>query len=128
MSDNECVKTRTKSVLVKSNITVLGNKSGQHVPITLSINAIELNYGPVIDITIRADVPYHETGFVDWSDHPFMWAKHVEKGAYISNIVDDTTAVRALIDELVAPEKELYTTTNCTHKGRLIRAICNFWS
>lgn len=117
-----------KSVYAQCEITVLGNKDGVKVPIKISVVAFELNYGPVIDLSITCDVPYYETGFVDWFDHPLMWSKNVEKGTRVGNIIDNTPAVRALIDELVAAEKDLYTTTNCTHKGRLIRALNSFWS
>jgi len=120
--------SNVKSVYAKADIIVLGNKNGSTVPIKISVVANELNYGPVIDLTIKCDVPYYESGFVDWSDHPLMWAKNVENGVRVENIIDDTPAVRALIDELIGPEKRLYTTTNCTHKGRLIRALMSFWS
>lgn len=117
-----------KSVYAQTEITVLGKKDGTDVPIKISVVALELNYGPVIDLSITCDVPYYETGFVDWVDHPLMWAKNVEKGTRVENIIDNTPAVRALIDELVGDEKALYTTTNCSHKGRLIRALMSFWS
>lgn len=116
--------------LVNTTITVTGSKDGVPVPIKLHIKVVALTYGPVIDISIRSSVPYIRSGFVDWTDHPFLWVEesHLEKGKMVGNIIDDTPATRALIDELIKPEQNLYTTTNCSHKGRLIRALCLFWS
>jgi len=124
---SEWLNAKTKSLLAKTVITVIGNKRGRDVPINLTIEAVELNYAPLINITITSDVPF--SNLVEWDDHPFMHVKEVENGDSYENIIDDTAATRAIIDELVKNNiKKLYTTTNCTHVSHLINAISHFWS
>lgn len=99
-------------------------------PIHLAIKAYELNYGPVIDFTITSSVPF--TNVMDWTDHPLMYVKknhYDEKKSISEHIIDDTPAVRLLLQELAQKEPfKLYTTTDCTHRARLIQALENFWS
>jgi hypothetical protein len=101
-------------------------RSEENEPIILTVKAIELNYGPVISFSVTVDKPCNDTE--DWDDHPFMHIKDMESPTEVGNIVEDTPAVRALIEELVAEPKNMYSTTDCTHRGRLIRAIMGFWS
>jgi len=128
MSVNNWLAKRTKNVLVDKSIVVYGSMmySEADEPITLHVNAIELNYGPVINFTVIVDKPCEN--MEDWSDHPFMYLKDLESPSKAGNIVEDTPAVRALIEELVGEPKKMYTTTDCTHRGRLIKAIMSFWS
>ena len=128
MNHNDWLATRTKSVVVEKSITVNGcsMRSEENEPITLTVKAIELNYGPVISFSVTVDKPCNDTE--DWDDHPFMHIKDMESPTEVGNIVEDTPAVRALIEELVAEPKNMYSTTDCTHRGRLIRAIMGFWS
>jgi hypothetical protein len=83
----------------------------------------------LLNIRIKCDVPYDKDDDSYWADHPLMWVEKIEgsKGR-VENIVDDTPAVRALVAELAATPVKLYTTTDCSHKGRIIRALCLFWS
>jgi hypothetical protein len=121
--------SKVKSLLAKTVITVTGNRSGVRVPITISVEAIELNYGPLIDLTISVSHPL--TTPMDWDDHPFMFITKFESDdkSRVGNIIDATPATRALLDELLQTEKRsLYTTTECSHKGRIIRALSLFWS
>lgn len=121
------LQKHTKSLLTKTVITVTGNKNGESIPIRIQVIAYELDYGPVIHLTIKTDVKYKSEE--DWSDHPFHFVKELENGNAVKNIIDDTPAVRALIIELAeSDDKKLYTTTLCSHKGRLIRALSLFWS
>jgi len=109
----------------------MGHLNDHAVPIKLSIEAIILDYGPVINLEIISDTPYFDDGMLSWSDHPFQWLdkKYFEDGEAVGNIIDDTPATRALINELASSEPyKLYTTTDCTHKGRIIRALSLFWS
>jgi len=92
----------------------------------MTVKALELDYGPVIDFSVTIDRPFKDTG--DWADHPFMYAGTLESPTEIANIVEDTPAVRALIAELVEEPKKLYTGTDCSHRARLIKAIMGFWS
>ena len=121
-----------KNTLADTIITVEGSRfnSMKKVPIQLSIKVYELNYGPVLDYEIKSNIPF--THPMDWDDHPFMYCKqHGEQSnRYTSeNIIDDTPAVRLLVQELVEKEPfKLYTTTDCTHRARLIAALENFWS
>ena len=130
-----------KSTLVDTVITVQGTKmttdscdfteeASDTTPIQVSIKVYELNYGPVLDYTITSSIPF--TNVMDWTDHPLMYVKknhYDEKKSISENIIDDTPAVRLLIQELAAKEPfKLYTTTDCTHRARLIQALETFWS
>lgn len=129
-----------KSTLVDTIITISSSGSSfdnddefngmDRVPIQVTIKAYELSYGPVIDYDIKVSVPY--TNPMDWDDHPFMYLKQdnaQEKRTTSGNIIDDTPAVRAILQELVKAEPfKLYTTTDCTHRARLIAALDSFWS
>jgi hypothetical protein len=129
-----------KSTLVDTVITVEGlpfaidkcgftEEASTTTPIQVSIKAYELNYGPVIDYTIKCSVPF--TDLMHWSDHPFMFSNKERSGKKTrsTNIIDDTPAVRAILQELAAKEAfQLYTTTDCTHRARLIQSLENFWS
>lgn len=126
-SHSEWQKKHTKSVLVDTTITVIGTNNHDDVPITLKVKAIELDYGPVIDFQVVPSVPF--TNMIDWADHPLMCSKEYMEDGTVANIVDDTPAIRAMIMELVSSEKRvLYTSTDCTYKARLIKAIASFWS
>jgi hypothetical protein len=120
-------KSHTKSILVDTSITVIGTNDDGDIPIQLDVKAIELDYGPVIDFEVSSSAKF--TNMIDWSDHPFMCSNEYMEDNTVSNIVDDTPAIRALIEELVSPVKrKLYTSTDCTYKARLIKAILTFWT
>jgi len=126
-SHSDWQETHTKSVLVDTTITVVATNNDNDVPIILTVKAIELDYGPVIDFQIVASVPF--TNMVEWSEHPLMCSTEYMEDGIVANIIDDTPVIRALIMELVSPEKRtLHTTTECTYKARLIKAIASFWS
>jgi hypothetical protein len=117
-----------KEILVNTTIVVMGaNVNEDDVPISLDIKAGVLNYGSVIDFQVTASVGF--TNLTFWGDHPLMCSSEYMEGNSVGNIVEDTPAIRALIMELVSSEKrKFYTTTDCTHKARLIKAIASFWS
>lgn len=124
---SEWQKKHTKSILVDKTITVVGSNDHGDIPIQLHVKAIELDYGPVIDFEVSSSAPYKN--MMDWSDHPFSCSKEYMEGNKVANIIEDTPAIRAMIMELVSEEKRnLYTTTDCTYKARLIKAIASFWS
>jgi hypothetical protein len=127
--------TRIKSILHNVTLTVTGRRAQEHedVPIKLSILALELNYGPCIDLTIKVDVPC-EMGW-SWDDHPLLHCrarqdqKRTEPVTGAGEMLDDTPAVRAMLAELCDPaERKLYTGTDSTHRARLIAALEMFWS
>jgi len=123
----EWQKKHMKSVLVDTTITVIGSNDTGDIPITIGVKAIELDYGPVIDFEVSASVKF--TNHMEWSDHPLMCSTEYMEGNKIANIIEDTPVIRALIMELVSEEKrKLHTTTDCTYKARLIKAIASFWS
>jgi hypothetical protein len=124
----EWQRKHLKEVLVNTTVLVTGsNDDDDNVEITLDVKAGVLDYGPVIDFQVTASVGFTNLSF--WGDHPLMCSKEYMEGNTVGNIVEDTPAVRALIAELVSSEKKkLYTTTDCTHKARLIKAIASFWS
>jgi hypothetical protein len=122
---------KVKSVLHEVTLTIHGSRfmSGNKVPIMLTIVVKELNYGPVLDIMIHSDVPF--TGSMDWDDHPLsrVGKEQLVGGKKMDEIIDDTPAIRAVIAELVNPEKQnLYTTTDCTHRAQLIAFLASVWS
>ena len=119
-------KKHTKSILCDTKITVIGSMDDD-IPIELHVKAIELDYGPVIDFEVSASHPF--TNLMEWSDHPFACSTEYMEGKKVANIIEDTPVIRAMIMELVSPVKhKLHTTTDCTYKARLIKAIASFWS
>jgi len=123
---SEWQKNHTKSVLCNTTITVIATRD-EDLPIELHVKAIELDYGPVIDFEVKASIPY--TNNIEWCDHPFACSTEYMENGLVANIIEDTPAIRAMIMELVSSEKrKLYTTTDCTYKARLIKAIASFWS
>lgn len=129
MSDPVWLNKHTKSVLAKTVITVIGDKDGNDIPVDLTIEALILDYGPLIHLDIKCSVPLYAKEFLDWADHPFLFLKDIEQGNTVGNIIDDTPATRALIEELIKPlNTKLYTTTPCTHIRRLIQSLQLFWS
>ena len=121
--------SKVKSILIDKSIVITGTPGEAPCrPITLHVLAKELNYGPVIDVTITSDTPFDSSTPQEWDDHPFKYVKNMENKVTVGEIIDDTPAVRALLQELVAPASNLYTTTDCTHKGSIIQALSLFWS
>ena len=117
-----------KRVLIDTRITVHGSKIYQEdIPIELHIKVLELNYGPVLDFEVTASMKF--TNLVEWSDHPLMCSKEYMEGNTVANIIEDTPLIRAMLEELSnGPKRKLHTTTDCTYKARLIKAIASFWS
>jgi hypothetical protein len=129
------MSNKVKSVLHDVTYTVTGHKaqSREDVPIKLTIKAVELTYGPCIDLSISVDVPC-EMGW-SWDDHPLLLCRarqDKKREAPVSScgeILDDTPAVRAVLAELCDPTpKKLYSGTDTTHRARLIAALELFWS
>lgn len=127
--------SKVKSVLHDVTITVIGHRAQEQndVPIKLTIKALELNYGPCIDLTIAVDIPC-EMGW-SWDDHPLLLCRaRQDKGRKdpvtgCGEILDDTPAVRALLAELCDPTpRKLYCGTDTTHRARLIASLEMFWS
>lgn len=119
-------KKHTKSILCDKTVLVIGSNDDD-VSIELHVKAIELDYGPVIDFEVSASHPF--TNIMEWSDHPFSCSKEYMEGNKVANIIEDTPLIREMIMELVSSEKrKLHTTTDCTYKARLIKAIASFWS
>lgn len=117
-----------KKVLVDSTITVFGSKIYQEdIPIQLHIKVLELSYGSVLDFEVTASMKF--TNLVEWSDHPLMCSTEYMENKTVANIIEDTPVIRAMIEELTnGPKRKLHTTTDCTYKARLIKAIASFWS
>lgn len=119
---------KTKSVLVDTTLTVDSSLDGMEVPVSVHIRVLELNYGPVLYFEAKSSVPMGDSDL--WDDHPFQWSqKWLEDRSTVANIIDDTPAIRAMIQELVTVEKRVfYAGTDAGHKARLINAIAMFWS
>jgi len=119
-------KKHTKSILCDKTITILATKDVD-IQIELHVKAIELDYGPVIDFEVKASIPF--TNIMEWSDHPLACSTEYMEDGIVANIIEDTPCIRAMIMELISEEKRtLHTTTDCTYKARLIKAIASFWS
>jgi hypothetical protein len=124
---SEWQERHTKSVLVNRIITVIGTNGAHDIPIDIHVKAIELDYAPLIDFEVSSSVKF--TNFMDCSDHPFACSKEYMEGNKVANIIEDTPIIRAMIMELVSDEKHaLHSSTDCTYKARLIKAIASFWS
>jgi len=120
---------KTKSVLADTKFTVDSVLDGVETPVSVHIRVLELNYGPVLYFEAKSSIPMGDDEF--WDEHPFQWStKWLEDNrSTVANIIDDTPAIRAMIQELVSTEKrEFYTGTEAGHKARLINAIAMFWS
>lgn len=123
---SEWQKKHTKSVLCDKTITVIGTKDDD-VLIELHVKAFELDYGSVIDFEVTSSVCF--TNVMEWSDHPLAFSTEYMERNTVANIIEDTPIIRAMIAELVSDEKrKLHTSTDCTYKARLIKAIASFWS
>jgi hypothetical protein len=123
--------TKTKSVLVDTKFTVDSVLNDVDTPVTVHIRVLELNYGPVLYFQAKSSIPMYDRARDRWDDHPFQCSKKwLElEGNVVANIIDDTPAIRAMIQELVSTEKPvLYCGTEAGHKARLINAIAMFWS
>jgi hypothetical protein len=121
------ILNKKKDDLHNDYITVMAKKDDMTVPVKLHILAITLNYAPLIYYAITSDTPLKNP--LLWDDHPFKYLTDLESTSKVSNIIDDTEATRAIFLELLAePQNKLYTTTDCSHKGRLINALSLFWS
>ena len=115
-------------------MTLIGYRAGsrKEVPITLTVKAKCLTYGPLIEWSATTDIPC-ERGW-SWDDHPLLHCRALREASPTSvtscgEIVDDTPAVRALLTELCEGEgKKLLTSTHTTHKGRLIAALELMWA
>jgi len=124
-----CIHSHTKSVLFDKNIVLKCtpiNDMNNHSDVVLHIKAIELDYGPVINLSIIASIPYKNEEF---EDHPFLFVcpDHIEDGQF-GEILDDTPAVRSLIEELCGEPHKLYTGTWGDHCKRIIKTLTLFWS
>jgi hypothetical protein len=133
MTDAQWLKKHTKSVLHDISYTVTGHRFGEReqVPIVFHVKAIELDYGPCIDWSVSASVPC-EKGM--WGDHPLAHVralneKDTSSVSTCGEILEDTPAVRAMLVELCqSEERKMYSTTDTTHRARLIAALEMFWS
>jgi hypothetical protein len=118
---------KTKSVLVDTTLTVDSVLDGVDVPVVIHVRVLELNYGPVLYFKVKSSIPMDESDI--WDEHPFQYSKTWMEGNTVGNIIEDTPAIRAMIQELVSTEKRnFYTGTDAGHKARLINAIAMFWS
>ena len=128
--DSQWLKTRTKSVLVDRHMVVAAVKNcDEEVAVDIHVVAIELNYGPVIYFNVRSSIAMKDNDM--WDNHPFQWAKEYidDEDGTVGNIIDDTPAVRAMIEELISTEqRKFYSGTDAGHNARLIKAIAMFWS
>jgi hypothetical protein len=114
------------AIATAMKLAILCNHRDHHETlVNLSVKVVALKHGPLA-IDIRVDSPYR---IGEWITHPFLHVDPmlIEKNCVIGNIVEDTPAVRALIDELVKPLPNMYTSDDISHYGRLIKAINLFW-
>ena len=73
-----------------------------------------------LDITWRANNSEKKR----WIDHPLLL---VDEGHLDGDLIDDTRATRALVEELFTLDFSSPTTTRATHVARLVAALSQFW-
>jgi hypothetical protein len=115
--DANWLLTRTKSILHETTVTIGETEA--------SIQIIELTYGP-LHVLIKTEEPMPE----DFHIHPFMYVakEHLSYRKMVCEIIEDTPAIRALINELVAKEPvKTHATEPSAHKARIIKCLTNFW-
>ena len=115
--DANWLASRTKSVLHETTVTI-----GE---VEVTVHVVELTYGP-LHVLITTKDPMPEDFYI----HPFMYVtkEHLSYRKTVCEIVEDTPAIRALINELVSPEPvKTHTTEPSGHKARIIKCITNFW-
>jgi len=116
--DANWLASRTKSLLHETTITIGDTET--------TVQVIELTYGP-LHVLISTENPLPEDFYI----HPFMYMpkEHLKNRNMVCEIIEDTPAIRALIDELVSREPpKMYTTHPAAHKARIIKSLVNFWS
>jgi hypothetical protein len=114
--DANWLASRTKSILHETTVTIGETET--------RIQVIELTYGP-LHILITTQAPPEDAHI-----HPFMYVdkERLNYGKTVCEIIEDTPAVRALLDELVSKESvKTYTTEPSAHKARIIKCLTNFW-
>lgn len=110
--------SRTKSVLHNTTVMIGETETTIHIA--------ELNYGP-LHLLITTEKPMPE----DFHIHPFMYVakEHLSYGTTVCEVIEDTPAIRALINELVTKEPvKTHVTEPSAHKARIIKCLTNFWS
>jgi len=116
--DADWLASRTKAVLHDTVITIGETET--------TVQVLELTYGP-LHLLITTEKPIGDYFHI----HPFMYVPkdHLNYGKTVCEIVEDTPAIRALINELISKEPlKLYTTEPSAHKARIIKSLTNFWS
>lgn len=111
--------SKTSSILIDTTVKITG--------ISVSVNVVEMTYGP-----LHVSITTNEKFSGDIMDqHPFMYAPAhlITDGNRFCEILENTPAVRAILEELANPAPlNLYTTTQMCHTARLIKSLANFWS
>lgn len=122
MSILEWLIPRTKSILVDTKIVMSAATRDKNTTTDVHVQAIELNYGALIYFRVQTSIPFTKTE--EWFAHPLMFSSNYMDGSpdTVANIVDDTPAIRAMIEELVSSNRI------DVHKARLINAILSFWN
>jgi hypothetical protein len=115
--DANWLLSRTKSVIHNTTVMI--------AEVETTIQVLELTYGP-LHVLISTETPMPE----EFHIHPFMYVPkdHLNYGTSVCEIVEDTPAIRALINELVSEPVKMYTTEPSAHKARIIKSLTNFWS
>jgi len=114
--DADWLASRTKNILHMTTVMI-----GE---IEVTVQVIELTYGP-LHVLITTEKPMPE----DFHIHPFMYVPkdHLSYENTVCEIIDDTPAIRALINELVTEPIKTHTTEPSAHKARIIKCLTNFW-
>jgi len=121
-------------IIADRTITVISTIDDQEVKVQMKIYAVTRvatdESGEIIDVTVTCDVPYrpkqrrdHPLAYVCSHDYPY------DKCYSFDTSVNDTPAIRALIEELANPNEynDLYHRSDCTHRSSLLKAIDTFW-
>ncbi len=114
----EANETKETSVIMDTSIETEG--------IVLFVKVVSLKYGP-LQCTLHTEKAF--SGDIT-ENHPFMYmdTRYVTAGRTVCEFVEDTPAIRAILQEIATPDAvEMFTTTQICHKARLIKSLVNFW-
>jgi hypothetical protein len=122
-------KDQIKSTLLDKTIDMNGYKDSfdfnpTYVKLKLRVHLLELENNQLA-LKLSTNIPMKENE--DWSLHPFRYLKSKNLKS-ICGILNDTPAVRQIIDDLVNPNKfKLCTTYDIDYRAHLIENLSKFF-
>ncbi len=118
-------KDQIISTLLDKTIDMVGNKDSSefypiNVKLKLRVHLLELENNQLA-LKLSTNVPMKDSE--EWTLHPFRYLKHKNLKS-ICGILNDTPAIRQIIDDLVNPDKfKLYTSYDIDYRAHLIENL-----